>query len=302
MILSLIGEKQKILKYCSMRYNSCFTILISQNSSYKHLPTISILFYVTDEYYTLCGQRPGQIINPMTNETEEIDECALMPTMCSHGTCMNTIGSFECQCNRGYIYDINSHQCIDENECNKVPSPCQGNAQCINLPGYFECRCPDGYKHGLTLRDCIDIDECNERQNICQNGLCKNLQGSFQCVCHPGYLLTPSRDTCLDVDECVRHPNICNNGTCVNQVGTYKCHCHPGFKLSPNNDCVDVDECHMMPFLCRNGRCRNTIGSFKCECATGYILSADGQHCRDIDECVEVSVKKVKGFPIKLRS
>lgn len=88
----------------------------------------------------MCGQRPGQIINPMTNETEEIDECVLMPTMCTHGQCMNTPGSFECQCNRGYVYDINSHQCIDENECLKIPSPCQGNAQCVNLPGYFECR------------------------------------------------------------------------------------------------------------------------------------------------------------------
>lgn len=46
-----------------------------------------------------------------------------------------------------------------------------------------------------------------------------------------------------------------------------------------------------MPFLCRNGRCRNTIGAFNCECADGYVLAQDGQHCRDIDECHEVSNK-----------
>lgn len=63
---------------------------------------------------------PGQIMNPITNHTEEIDECALMPTMCTHGRCMNTPGSFECQCDRGYIYDQDSHQCIDENECLQV--------------------------------------------------------------------------------------------------------------------------------------------------------------------------------------
>ncbi|CAH1374115.1 unnamed protein product [Tenebrio molitor] len=240
----------------------------------------------TNEHFALCGGRPGQIVNPMTNETIEINECDLMPSMCKHGECMNTPGSFECQCNRGYIYDVNSHQCIDDNEC--LRNPCEGNAQCINLPGSFECKCPEGYKHGSTFMDCVDINECIEKPNICQNGDCKNLQGSVQCICHTGYLLTPSRDACVDINECLRHPNICNNGTCVNMVGQYKCHCNPGFKLSNNNDCVDVDECHMMPFLCRNGRCKNTVGSFVCECATGYTLSSDGHNCRDVDECHEV--------------
>lgn len=72
------------------------------------------------EHEILCGQVPGQIMNPITNHTEEIDECALMPTMCTHGRCMNTPGSFECQCDRGYVYDQDSHQCIDENECLQV--------------------------------------------------------------------------------------------------------------------------------------------------------------------------------------
>ena len=72
------------------------------------------------EHEILCGLVPGQIMNPITNHSEEIDECALMPTMCTHGNCMNTPGSFECQCNRGYIYDQDSHQCIDENECQQV--------------------------------------------------------------------------------------------------------------------------------------------------------------------------------------
>jgi hypothetical protein len=56
--------------------------------------------------------KPGYIKNRITNQTEEIDECHLMPTMCNHGRCMNTPGSFECQCDRGFIYDINVHQCI----------------------------------------------------------------------------------------------------------------------------------------------------------------------------------------------
>lgn len=64
------------------------------------------------DHLALCGTSPGQITNPLTNQTEEIDECSLMPTMCSHGTCLNTPGSFECQCKQGFTYDIDSHQCI----------------------------------------------------------------------------------------------------------------------------------------------------------------------------------------------
>lgn len=103
----------------------------------------------------LCGNKPGQIINPVTNQTEEIDECSLMGSMCKHGTCVDTPGSFECHCNRGYVYDIESHQCRDDNECQRNPSPCQGNAQCINIPGAFECKCPDGYKIGSRYENFV---------------------------------------------------------------------------------------------------------------------------------------------------
>lgn len=64
------------------------------------------------EYTQLCGNRPGQVTNPVTNATEEIDECALMPQMCAHGRCINTPGSFQCVCDPGYIYENFSHQCI----------------------------------------------------------------------------------------------------------------------------------------------------------------------------------------------
>lgn len=151
----------------------------------------------------------------MTNKSDEINECELMPNMCHHGQCMNTPGSFECMCNRGYVYDTASHQCIDDNECNK--NPCSGNAQCVNLPGSFECQCPEGYKHGSsflgkyivrlrkgkiyskTILDCIDVNECIEKPHVCQNGECKNLQGSFQCICDTGFRLTSSRDSCVDI-------------------------------------------------------------------------------------------------------
>ena len=45
--------------------------------------------------------------------------------MCQNGICMNTIGSFHCECYPGYVYDEASHQCIDKNECLE-DNPCTG--------------------------------------------------------------------------------------------------------------------------------------------------------------------------------
>ena len=50
--------------------------------------------------------------------------------MCQHGTCLNTQGSFTCECDSGYRYDQTSHQCIDHNECNDFANQvCFGNAR-----------------------------------------------------------------------------------------------------------------------------------------------------------------------------
>jgi hypothetical protein len=33
----------------------------------------------------------------------DIDECLAQPSLCHHGSCINTNGSYYCQCNAGYI-------------------------------------------------------------------------------------------------------------------------------------------------------------------------------------------------------
>lgn len=53
------------------------------------------------EFIELCGKTPGMIMNQISNKTENINECAMMPTMCKNGKCIDTPGSFECECPRG---------------------------------------------------------------------------------------------------------------------------------------------------------------------------------------------------------
>ena len=71
------------------------------------------------------------MINPMTGNMEEIDECSLMPGVCGRGRCMNTVGSYSCDCDPGFTLDRDSHSCVDINECSDS-APCSGLAQCTN--------------------------------------------------------------------------------------------------------------------------------------------------------------------------
>lgn len=42
----------------------------------------------------------------------DIDECKVMPNLCRHGQCINTMGSFRCFCKVGYTTDISSTSCV----------------------------------------------------------------------------------------------------------------------------------------------------------------------------------------------
>jgi len=43
---------------------------------------------------------------------EDIDECKAIPKACGHGRCINTIGSFKCECGKGKVIDTNTNTCV----------------------------------------------------------------------------------------------------------------------------------------------------------------------------------------------
>lgn len=55
----------------------------------------------SQEHMALCGEKPGEYINPMTNETKPINECDIMPQLCKPGTCHDTPTGFQCGCDHG---------------------------------------------------------------------------------------------------------------------------------------------------------------------------------------------------------
>uniref|UniRef100_A0A665X3K6 Fibrillin 1 n=1 Tax=Echeneis naucrates TaxID=173247 RepID=A0A665X3K6_ECHNA len=245
----------------------------------------------TPEYAQLCPRGPGfshrgDFINGRPF-LKDINECRMINTLCSHGRCRNTIGSFRCRCDNGYALDSDERNCTDIDECRISPDLC-GQGRCINTPGDFECECFEGYESGfMMMKNCMDIDECERNPLLCRGGDCVNTEGSFQCVCPDGHEIAPDGSACLDINECELSDRLCRNGHCVNMIGSYQCSCDTGYKSTENRlECVDIDECTIENGGCE-AFCTNSEGSYECSCHSGYALMPDLRSCTDIDECEE---------------
>lgn len=97
---------------------------------------------ILDEFSKLCPEGLGRM-----DSGNDLNECELMANVCDSGDCINTDGSFRCECPMGYVLDSTGRKCIDENECITTPNIC-GNGTCSNVVGGFECLCAEGFAPG----------------------------------------------------------------------------------------------------------------------------------------------------------
>ncbi|XP_074652144.1 uncharacterized protein LOC141906735 isoform X2 [Tubulanus polymorphus] len=247
----------------------------------------------------------------------DINECARNNGGCQH-RCVNTIGSFYCQCHFGFQlnYDRRSctpvcfssticpnggkclkpnycscrvgfsqPRCEDINECSTNNGGCQH--ACINNRGSFKCACKPGYLLQSDGKTCIDINECDSYNGRC-NHICTNTPGSFECSCNSGFQLDTDKRTCLDIDDCLADNGNCAQ-ICNNSIGSYSCQCRDGYTLDPDGTgCTDIVECLVQNGGCSN-TCVNTNGSYHCVCPSGFKLDETGRVCQDIDECKELN-------------
>eukprot|EP01116_Phalansterium_solitarium_P011092 TRINITY_DN26700_c0_g1_i1.p1 TRINITY_DN26700_c0_g1~~TRINITY_DN26700_c0_g1_i1.p1 ORF type:complete len:269 (+),score=39.22 TRINITY_DN26700_c0_g1_i1:97-903(+) len=103
-----------------------------------------------------CICPDGLARNSRVARCDDIDECRLNRHACNaESVCVNTVGSFKCQCRAGYEYN-QYEQCVDVDEC-AVKSPCGPKGKCFNSPGSYHCECPAGYEHKTPQAACTEI-------------------------------------------------------------------------------------------------------------------------------------------------
>ncbi|XP_067329714.1 fibrillin-2 isoform X2 [Anolis sagrei] len=231
-------------------------------------------------FQELCPYGHGAIPGP-GDTREDVNECAENPGICINGACINTDGSFRCECPFGYNLDYTGVQCVDTDECS-IGNPC-GNGTCTNVVGGFECTCDEGFEPG-PMMTCEDINECALNPLLCAFR-CLNALGSYECTCPSGYTLRLDRRMCKDLDECAEGLDDCEaqGMMCKNLIGTFACICPPGMQRRPDGEgCTDENECRTKPGICPNGRCVNSVGSYHCDCNEGFQSSPSGTECLDV--------------------
>ncbi|XP_011314655.1 fibrillin-2 [Fopius arisanus] len=229
----------------------------------------------------------------------DIDECSTIEDICtSNEECVNTVGSYVCNCRTGFRRENLTQACVDINEC-QLQNDCLPTQRCDNTLGSYNCvrflPCGTGYTLNAATEICEDDDECLLGTHDCSEGYhCRNTLGSYRCNKNPrGSQQNPPRTTTR------RPPFTPVTTTMMTPAIDSRNHpersCPRGFSPGVGGQCIDIDECSLGVNPCSQSslqQCVNTMGSYRCVsrviCGAGFTLdSKTNSHCVDIDECAD---------------
>ena len=256
---------------------------------------------------------PIGYVQRYSGECVDEDECDFY-TNCQH-SCVNTEGSFHCDCYEGYELVDDQYNCTDVNECHQLNGGCEFG--CHNTIGSYQCYCYYGLEltnkthcgdeihyilvqgienedyrfacygdYNLTITNftCENIPPTSATTTMSTTVMTTNVTITTTTIpsgCPIGYVERSSGE-CADEDECDFYTN-CQH-SCVNTEGSFHCDCYEGYELADDQyNCTDVNECHQLNGGCEFG-CRNTIGSYQCYCYYGLELT-NNTHCKDEIQC-----------------
>ena len=148
----------------------------------------------------------------------DIDECTFVELYkCPDiSNCVNTDGSFICDCEEGF-YSF-GEECLDINECSSDKlNDCPDDSDCVNTDGSYTCTCRDGFGMVMVgdITQCFNINEClhNDSCEFASGAVCEDTLGGFKCSCPnnmlgTGYIGDPCRKEVVRV--CIVQDNYSN--------------------------------------------------------------------------------------------
>uniref|UniRef100_A0A6Q2ZCU0 Latent transforming growth factor beta binding protein 3 n=1 Tax=Esox lucius TaxID=8010 RepID=A0A6Q2ZCU0_ESOLU len=220
----------------------------------------------------------------------DIDECE-DDRLCANGRCVNTEGSFHCQCYPGYQRTQEGSHCEDIDECATDRGLCQPHGVCENRQGSYMCVCKDGFilsedKHSCEV-DVEDKKECYLNLDdtvFCDSVLATNVTKQ-ECCCSS--LGKGWGDHCeiypCPVDHSSEFHSLCPVGQ-----GFYHEEGITGYNLPVHRD---IDECALFSNeICKEGRCMNTQPGYECYCQQGFYYDNNLLDCNDVNECHDESL------------
>ena len=224
----------------------------------------------------------GGFKNGVNDTCDDINECSIINICDVNAKCINSPGSYLCECAVGFYG--NGETCR-EGDC--IESDCPANEQCVS-PRRSDCECKTGF-HRDVSGQCIDTNECEQENNCHQNSTCSNTEGSYNCDCKTDFFGTGYE--CLE-GECT-DATCPGNQTCI--AKTSSCHCSKGLK-NDGEYCYDVDECSLGSHSCpKRSNCINQLGDYSCDCFAGYndinCTNMDIMICQTLDGVSECFCK-----------
>ncbi|KAL6119177.1 fbln2 [Pungitius sinensis] len=240
------------------------------------------------EAFSVGEERGGENAAEGPRGAEDMDECLMYEASLCHHRCVNTPGSYRCECLPGYALQEDAFTCAQEtvDEENRLKED-----DGVAAVAAAAASAPAAPPLAPPTQPAVPPNPC-EGNGPCEH-YCTPVGGRPQCSCLPGFSLgTADGRSCQDVNECLLG-GACRLGErCVNTAGSFVCQrpiaCPPGFQINEDS-CEDVDECAQRSHNCGlDLECVNTEGSFRCSprppCATGFHRDLQG-NCIDIDEC-----------------
>ncbi|CAG0888055.1 unnamed protein product [Cyprideis torosa] len=238
----------------TIRYTPCVYELPKERNTLRVKSTGYYITYEIDQ----------QTVSPdQKKRCKDIDECEARLHNCDpNAQCLNQQGSFQCQCNPGYIGNgieckhppvdaTGSHLPAPEStDCRDRPDICHPSARCLydESKTEYACRCLSGYV-GSGM-DCVPqtAADCSTEQNCHPRATCVYLadERRHSCTCMPGYegdgydcrrRSPPSAPRLIDGDDNRAYPN-CYQGVCS---------CPEGFTYSGDDELCLRDGTYVSP-------------------------------------------------------